>query len=132
LPTKNSFIVDAPMRWLVDECVDAELVNQLRHRGDDVVYVAADGSGATDPQVLLRAREEDRVLLTEDKDFGDLVFRFRLALPGVILLRILPEDRAIKWDRLSAAIEQFGIGLIGRYVVVEKSRMRSRPLLFAL
>jgi predicted nuclease of predicted toxin-antitoxin system len=120
------------MRWLVDECVDAELVRQLRHRGHDVVYVAADGSGSTDPQVVLRAREEDRVLLTEDKDFGDLVFRFRLALPGVVFLRILPEDRAIKWDRLSAAIEQFGTGLIGRYVVVEKSRMRSRPLLFTL
>lgn len=120
------------MRWLVDECVDAELVKQLRHRGHDVVYVAADGSGSTDPQVLLRAREEDRVLLTEDKDFGDLVFRFRLALPAVVLLRIPPQDRAIKWNRLSVVIEQFGTGLIGRYVVVEKSRMRSRPLLFAL
>lgn len=120
------------MRWLVDECVDAELVKQLRHRGHDVAYVAADGSGSTDPQVVVRAREENRVLLTEDKDFGDLVFRFRLALPGVVFVRILPEDRAIKWARLRAAIEQFGTGLIGRYVVVEKSRMRSRPLLFAL
>lgn len=120
------------MRWLVDECVDAELVKRLRQEGHDVVYVAADGSGSTDPQVLLRAREEERILLTEDKDFGDLVVRFRLALPGVVLLRILPEDRAIKWDRLGAVIEQFGTGVIGRYVVVEKARMRSRPLLFAL
>jgi predicted nuclease of predicted toxin-antitoxin system len=120
------------MRWPVDECVDAELVKQLRYGGHDVVYVAADGSGATDPQVLQRAREEDRVLLTEDKDFGDLVFRLRLVLPGVVFLRIPPEDRAIKWERLSAAIEQFGMGLVGRYIVVEKSRMRSRPLLFAL
>ncbi len=120
------------MRWLVDECADAELVRQVRYAGHDVVYVAADGSGATDPQVPKRARQEDRVLLTEDKDFGDLVFRLRLALPGVVLLRILPEDRAIKWDRLSAPIDQFGMGLVGRYVVVEKSRMRSRPLLFAL
>lgn len=84
------------MRWLVDECVDAELVDQLRQRGYDVAYVAADGSGSTDPQILLRARSEDRVLLTEDKDFGDLVFRHRLALPGVVLLRTLPEDRAVK------------------------------------
>lgn len=120
------------MRWLVDECVDAELVRQLSRRGHDVVYVAADGSGSTDPQVLRRAREEDRILLTEDKDFGDLVFRFRFALPELVLLRILPEDRAIKGDRLHAAIEQFGTGLIGRYVVVEKSRTRARPLLFVL
>lgn len=120
------------MRWLVDECVDAELVKQLRNRGHGVAYVAADGAGSTDPQVLLRAREEDRVLLTEDKDFGDLVFRLRLALPGVILLRIPPEDRAIKWDRLRQTIDQFGTGLIGRYIVIDKLRMRSRPLLFTL
>jgi predicted nuclease of predicted toxin-antitoxin system len=120
------------MRWLVDECVGAELVRRLRNEGHDVAYMAAEGAGATDPQVLQRAREENRVLLTEDKDFGDLVFRLRLALPGVVLLRILPEDRAIKWGTLSAVIEQFGDGLVGRYVVVEKSRMRSRPLLFAL
>jgi len=77
------------MRWLVDECVDAELVKQLRHRGHDVVYVAADGSGSTDARVLQRAREEDRILLTEDKDFGDLVFRFRLALPGWFFFEFL-------------------------------------------
>jgi predicted nuclease of predicted toxin-antitoxin system len=82
-----------------------------------------------DPEVLTKACQEDRLLLTEDKDFGDLVFRSRLAVPGVILLRLAPEDRLLKWSRLSAAIEQFGSGLAGRHIVVEKTRMRSRPLL---
>ncbi len=117
------------MRWLADECVDAAVVMELRRLGHDVAYVAEQSSGLTDPEVLTKARQEDRLLLTEDKDFGDLVFRSQLAAPGVILLRLAQEDRLLKSSRLSAAIEQFGSGLAGRYIVVEITRMRSRPLL---
>jgi predicted nuclease of predicted toxin-antitoxin system len=117
------------LRWLADECVDAALVAELRHLGYDVTYVAEQSAGLADPEVLKQAREGNRLLLTEDKDFGDLVFRSRLAVPGVVLLRLSPEDRHLKWDRLKIVIEQFGAGLDGRYVVVEKTRMRSRPLL---
>jgi uncharacterized protein with PIN domain len=128
----SSIAETATQRWLVDECVDAELVRRLRGLGHDVAYVAEEAAGLTDRAVLKRAHEESRLLLTEDKDFGDLVFRARLAVPGVILLRLAPEDRAIKWERLGAALGQFGAGVVGRYVVVEKARMRSRPLLTTL
>ncbi len=56
------------VRWLVDECVDAGLVDQLRAVGHEVAYVAEVVPGVTDPEVLRRAREEDRSLLTEDWD----------------------------------------------------------------
>jgi predicted nuclease of predicted toxin-antitoxin system len=117
------------LRWLADECVDAALVRELRGFGHDVTYVAEQLAGLTDPEVLKQARDAGRLLLTEDKDFGDLVFRSRLAVPGVILLRLSPEGRHLKWGRLRIAIEQFGASLAGRYVVVEETRMRSRPLL---
>ena len=79
------------MRWLVDECVDAALVQRLRGGGHDVLYVAEIASGATDAQVLRRASDENRLLLTEDKDFGELIFRLRVPVPGLVLLRIEPE-----------------------------------------
>jgi predicted nuclease of predicted toxin-antitoxin system len=120
------------LRWFADECVDGGLIRQLRVSGHDVIYVAEEAAGLADPDVLGRATEQGRLLLTEDKDFGDLVFRSRRSVPGVVLLRISPEDRHLKWARLSTAIEQFGTGLFGRYVVVEKARLRSRPLLVAL
>ncbi len=82
-----------------------------------------------DKQVLALALDENRLLLTEDKDFGDLVFRSRMEAPGVILLRLGPQHRHLKWGRLEAAIKQFGATLFGRYVVIEETRMRSRPLL---
>jgi len=120
------------LRWLADECVDAGLVMHLRSDGHDVTYVAEDAAGMPDTDVLSHAEGQHRLLLTEDKDFGDLVFRLRRAVPGLLLLRIAPNDRHLKWARLSTAIEQFGTGLFGRYLVVEKGRLRSRPLLMAL
>jgi len=111
------------VRWLADECVDAGLVGQLRAAGHDVRYIAEDASGSR------LAEAEARLVLTEDKDVGELVFRARLAVPGVVLLRIDPEQRAIKWERLEVAITRYGDGLFGRYVVVQASRLRSRPLL---
>lgn len=119
------------MRWLADECVDAKLVLELRGAGEDVVYVAETASRATDQSIVELARRDGRVLLTEDKDFGDLVFRQFQPVSGVVLLRIPAEKRAMKWHRLQAAVDKFGEALMGRYTVVEPARLRSRPLRLA-
>lgn len=116
------------MRWLVDECVDAALVAQLRDAGHDVVYTADVEPSASDVEVITHARAEGRLLLTEDKDFGELVFRQAMEVPGVVLLRIDPQRRGIKWNRLHAAIAKFGENFFGRYTVVDAMRFRSRPL----
>jgi predicted nuclease of predicted toxin-antitoxin system len=114
--------------WCVDECVDAALANGLRAAGHDVFYAAEFASGSTDAEVIRLAQTDRRILLTEDKDFGELVFRARMAVPGVVLLRLDPAQHLLKWVRLDAAIAHFGNMLFGRYVVVEENRFRSRPL----
>ncbi|WP_334375759.1 DUF5615 family PIN-like protein [Bradyrhizobium sp. AZCC 1719] len=116
------------MRWLADECVAAALVAFLRASGHDVLYVAEAAAGLSDTDVMALARHEKRILLTEDKDFGDLVFRRQQAVPGVVLMRIDFEEPELKKTRLISAIERYGEGLFGRYVVVEDRRLRSRPL----
>ena len=78
------------MRWLADECVDAALVRRLRGAGHDVIYAAEVASEATDAQILRRANDEHRLLLTEDKDFGEFVFRLHMTVPGLVLLRVAP------------------------------------------
>jgi predicted nuclease of predicted toxin-antitoxin system len=80
------------MRWLADECVDAGLVSHMRAAGHDVMYMAEVAPAASDALVMMRARAERRLLLTEDKDFGDLVFRHGQSVPGIILLRIDPPN----------------------------------------
>jgi predicted nuclease of predicted toxin-antitoxin system len=116
------------MRWLADECVDAAPVRRLRGAGHDVIYAAEVASGATDAQILRRANDEDRLQLTEDKDFGELVFRLHMTVPGLVLLRVAPERYLFQWARLDAAVQRFGQKLFGRYVVIEETRFRSRPL----
>jgi predicted nuclease of predicted toxin-antitoxin system len=60
------------MRWLADECVDAALVASLRGATQDVSYIAEIASGLTDTEALQLSRDEQRLFLTEDKDFGEL------------------------------------------------------------
>lgn len=62
------------------------------------------------------------------RDFGDLVFRLYVSAPRIVLLRIDPANRHLKWTRLDAAIQNFGEALLGRYVVIDEARFRSRPL----
>jgi len=116
------------VRWLADECVAAPLVAFLRAGGHDVLYVAEAVSGLGDADVIALALRGRRLLLTEDKDFGDLVFRRERAIPGVVLMRIGPEHPALKAMRLAAAIERYGEGLFGCYIVIEEGRFRSRRL----
>jgi len=105
------------VRWLADECVAAPLVASLRFLGHDVLYVAEAAAGLNDVDVIALASREKRILLTEDKDFGDLV-----------LLRIASENTSLKIERLATAIERYGAGLFDRYLVIEEGRFRSRHL----
>jgi predicted nuclease of predicted toxin-antitoxin system len=116
------------VRWLIDECVDAALAAILRQSGYDVVYMSDVAPRATDVEVMIRADRENRLLLTEDKDFGDLVFRQAKPVPGIVLLRIDSARRSRKEPRLLAAIDRLGDTLFGRYTVIEDARFRSRPL----
>jgi predicted nuclease of predicted toxin-antitoxin system len=116
------------VRWLVDECVDAALAADLRSDGHDATYMSDVAPRASDVEVMDRAHREGGLLLTEDKDFGDLVFRQARPVPGIVLLRIDPARLSIKTVRLRAAIERFGDALFGRYTVIDESRFRSRPL----
>ena len=72
------------MNLPADENIHGDLVAWMRSAGHDVVYVAESAAGLTDDQVLALANAEGRVLVTGDKDFGELVFRRRAATHGII------------------------------------------------
>ena len=116
------------MRWLADECVAAPLVAFLRSSGHDVLYVAESAAGMNDSDVIALALRERRLLLTEDKDYSDHVFRHERAVPGVVLMRVEFENPVRKTLRLEAAIARYGEELFGRYTVIEEGRLRSRRL----
>jgi predicted nuclease of predicted toxin-antitoxin system len=116
------------MRWLCDECVDAAVVACLRQNNHDVVYAAESAPSTRDIEIIELAVQENRLILTEDKDFGELVFRRRRSVPGLVLVRIESGRRQLKWPRLETAIAAIGNNLMGNYTVIEETRLRSRPL----
>ena len=76
-------------RLLADQNVPGAVVAALRQQGHDVAWVLEDAPGSPDPEVLLRAQRDDRVLVTFDKDFGELAFHRGLAASvGIVLFRI--------------------------------------------
>ena len=88
------------------------------------VYMSDVAPRAADPEVMNRAERENRLVLTEDKDFGDLVFRQARRCPASSFCGSTRHDVR----GLLAAIDWFGDTLFGRYTVIEDARFRSRPL----
>jgi len=84
--------------------------------------------GATDDAILERAFTEHRVLLTEDKDFGELVFRLGRPARGIVLLRFDVTERDLKVPRLLDLLTREGHRLPGAFVVLETDKARIRPL----
>lgn len=116
------------MRLLADECVAGSIVAELRNAGLDVLWMSETAPGCSDDAVLDRAFTESRVLVTEDKDFGELTLRLGRPAFGVILLALwsLPADRRTR--RAVSAIQGAAGRIEGHFVVIEPSRLRRRRL----
>ncbi len=84
------------MRFLVDECTGPAVAQWLRSQNHDVVSIFDEIRGADDRKVIQKAFEQNRILITNDKDFGELVFREKKPHKGVVLLRLEDERTAHK------------------------------------
>lgn len=108
------------------------LVATLRNEGYDVVYAAEDFCGDSDDVILDAAFAEKRILITEDKDFGELVYRLRKKANGIMLVRIAVKERQIKWQRLKKLISNYPDRLSGNFIVIDAKKFRFRSLLSAI
>lgn len=117
------------MRFLADESCDARVVDALRQSGHDVLAIAEIAAGTSDTEVLARSRNEQRILITEDHDFGQLVFASGLpAENGVLLVRCPERARATLPERIARLVHQRGAELPGRFAVWSPRRFRVRQL----
>ena len=116
------------MRIPADENFPGKAVSALRQRGHDVFWVRTDLPGATDHTILRRAQDEKRLVLTFDKDFGELAFRFRLpATCGVLLFRVKMRSPDIVVQVVVSVVES-RTDWAGYFSVVEDTRVRMTPL----
>jgi predicted nuclease of predicted toxin-antitoxin system len=116
------------MRILANENFPGDAVLALRSRGHDVLWARTDAPGSTDVDILARVVKEERILITFDKDFGELAFRSRLpASSGIILFRITPVSPT-EVARITVAALESRADWFGHFSVVEANRIRMTPL----
>ena len=116
------------MRILADENVPLPIVTWLRDRGHDVLYAAESRKQTPDADLLAEAEAQGYVVLTEDKDFGEAIFRGHANSHGVVLLRMENRPAAIRLARLQQVWTLVESRVPGHFVVVTASKIRLRPL----
>jgi len=112
------------VRFVADESCDFALVRALREAGHDVIAIAELSPQATDEYILEMSRQAARILITEDKDFGELVYAGTRETCGVILLRFPGDARAAMARALIDAVQSLADKLLSGFVVIEPGRIR--------
>lgn len=114
------------MNFLADEGVDRQIVDRLRKDGHTVAYVAEMAPGISDDSVLAIADRESAVLVTADKDFGEIVFRQGRSSGGVVLIRLEGLSTDTKANIVSGAINGHLEEISGNFSVLSPSALRIR------
>lgn len=113
-------------RFLADESVDFRIVTWLRDAGYAVEAVVELSPGIVDDEVLTLALHHEAILITEDKDFGELVHRLRRVHAGIVLLRLIGVEYDEKIRILSRVFGDLHAQLAGHFVVITSDRIRFR------
>ena len=112
------------MKFLVDECTGPSVAAWLRNEGHEIFSVYEDARGIEDDIIFQKAFDENWVLITNDKDFGDKVFRNGRLHKGVVLLRLEDERATSKIMVLSHLLEKYIDRLPNAFVVVTQKQVR--------
>lgn len=112
------------MRFLVDENLGNRFNNLLLQAGYDATFVGNIMRGFSDNKVLEKAKNEKRVIITDDKDFGELIFRLKMPAIGVILFRTSAKNTEKRFGMVKDILDKAE----GKFIVVEEGRIRVRKL----
>jgi len=117
------------VRILANENFPGEAIKELRSIGYDVIWIRTDAPGSKDHAILERAEAEKRVIVTFDKDFGELAYRLHLHFSsGIILFRISTPSPEIVAQKVVAVLESRA-DWEGHFSVIEDTRIRMKTLL---
>jgi predicted nuclease of predicted toxin-antitoxin system len=116
------------VQFLANENISLDAVEAIRGIGHDVAWIRTDAPGSKDRDILKRAVNEQRILLTFDKDFGNLAYQFGLpAACGIVLFRLRASSSQALATSVVTAL-QSRTDWAGQFSVVEAGRIRMRPL----
>ncbi len=114
------------MKFIVDESTGIAVAEFLRQAGHDVLVVSEAMPRAEDQDILIRAVREERVVVTNDKDFGELIYRSCQAHHGVLLLWLNNESSGNRVRVVKTVLEKHSARLVGHFTVATESNIRIR------
>ena len=117
------------MRFIVDESTGYTVANYLRSQGHDVVFVGEVWPEAEDSTILHHAITTERIIVTNDKDFGELIFRSRHPHHGIVLMRLQSDSSQNRVRVITSLLQQYADKLPDRLTVVTETTVRFRPKL---
>ena len=112
------------MRFLVDECTGPAVAHWLRDQSHEVFSVYEEARGTTDDDILDKAYSERWIIITNDKDFGEKVYRDKRPHHGVIFLRLQDERAVSKFDAIEKLLDGYQDQIAGAFVVVTETQVR--------
>lgn len=112
------------MRFLVDECTGSKVAAYLRDAGYEIFSVFNESRGMTDDEILSKAFVENWILITNDKDFGEMIFREHRTHHGVVFMRLDDERAANKIKVLEQLLENYAEKLPEQFVTVTETKVR--------
>jgi len=112
------------MKVVADESVDFGIILKLRQKSIDVISIAEDSSGIKDYEVLNVSLENQCLLITEDKDFGELTYRLKLEHKGILLVRLSDVPRKERIELVAVLIEKHFDELCDNFSVIDKRGLR--------
>lgn len=112
------------MRFLVDECTGPAVARWLRAQGYDVFSVYEEARGLNDDEIIWKTYVENRILITNDKDFGEKIFREKHPHRGVILLRLADERSSNKIATLQRLLQGYADRFTTQFIVVTEEKVR--------
>jgi predicted nuclease of predicted toxin-antitoxin system len=115
---------DAALRFLADESCDFGVVKALRAEGYNVLALTEITTRSVDNEVIAQANQEKRILLPEDKDFGQLVFASQADMAGVILIRYPGNARKSLQEAIVKLVRDKGDEIKNAFVVMQPGHIR--------
>ena len=116
------------LSFLADENVEMDIVDRLKSLGHNTVHASELSAGRPDTAVLQDAAQAGQVLITNDKDFGELVFRKHYRSSGVILVRLPGRPPSTKARLVAQAVQRYSGELLGAFVVIGPRTVRLRRM----
>jgi predicted nuclease of predicted toxin-antitoxin system len=116
------------MKFLIDENIGVSLTEFLRNKGYDVKSVSEFFPSRDDTSLINIAHQENRIIVTNDKDFSYLTFKAKLPPPSVILFRFKQEIPTEKINAISAILNFPQNKILNHFIVVSENKIRLRPI----